>query len=270
MFLSHHSLHHSPMFGGSAPLIDVLDAAASAGFTSMGVDLASIAASGFETHLDELGRAFRDRGMRCSDVVVVVVADDPKATLQSAQRCARAAGELDAPTCVLAVRDEVEWPLLVATCRESATMAAGVGARLAVEFLPYSPIATMEQAMDLCEAIGWDRAGLLLDSLHVARTGTGLDAIRALNRSQIQLVQLSDAPSARPADLVDESRNARLLPGEGGLDLGSFVQAVRSTGYDGDVGAEVLSALLRGRDPAVVARAVKRALETFRIVGRSS
>jgi sugar phosphate isomerase/epimerase len=259
--LSFHSLHYSPMFGGHAALVDVLDAAAAAGFTSMGVDLASIAASGLDASVGELGAAFHDRGLRCSDVAVIVVAADATATLQNARACAEVAGRLGAPTCVLAVRDEIEWSSLLATSRECASMVAAAGARLAVEFLTYSPIATLEQAMQLCEGIGWARAGLLLDSLHVSRTGTDLASIRALKGGQIQLVQLSDAPSARPADLVDESRNRRLLPGRGGLELNAFVAAVTSTGYAGDVGAEVLSSLLRSRDPLTVATAVKAALE---------
>jgi sugar phosphate isomerase/epimerase len=259
--LSFHSLHYSPMFGGRAALVDVLDAAAAAGFTSMGVDLASVAAAGRDARLGELGSAFRDRGLRCSDVAVIVVAADATATLQSARACVEVAEQLSAPTCVLAVRDVIDWSSLLATSRECASMVEAAGARLAVEFLTYSPIATLEQAMQLCEGIGWARAGLLLDSLHVSRTGTDLASIRALKGGQIQLVQLSDAPSARPADLVDESRNRRLLPGQGGLDLGAFVEAVKSTGYDRDVGAEVLSSVLRAEDPVTVAVAMKAALQ---------
>jgi sugar phosphate isomerase/epimerase len=249
------------MFGGHAALVDVLDAAAAAGFTSMGVDLASIAASGLDAPVEALGSAFRDRGLRCSDVAVIVVAADATVTLQSARACAGVAEQLRAPTCVLAVRDEIEWSSLLALSRECASVVAAAGARLALEFLPYSPISTLEQAMQLCEGIGWARAGLLLDSLHVSRTGTDLASIRALDAGQIQLVQLADAPSARPADLVDESRNRRLLPGHGGLELDAFVAAVTSTGYAGDVGAEVLSSLLRSRDPLTVATAVRAAVE---------
>src|SRR5687767_8684699 len=102
--LSFHSLHYSPMFGGHAALVDVLDAAAAAGFTSMGVDLASIAASGLEARVDALGSAFRDRGLRCSDVAVIVVAAEATATLENARTCAEVAEQLGAPTCVLAVR----------------------------------------------------------------------------------------------------------------------------------------------------------------------
>lgn len=42
MELGFHTIHFSPTFGGTAPLLDVLQATADSGFDAIGFDLASI------------------------------------------------------------------------------------------------------------------------------------------------------------------------------------------------------------------------------------
>lgn len=62
----------------------------------------------------------------------------------------------------------------------------------------------------VCQAVGWERTGLVLDSLHFFRGETPWAELSDLDATQIALVQYSDAPAAAPEVLVDESRNARL------------------------------------------------------------
>ena len=54
-------------------------------------------------------------------------------------------------------------------------------------------------------------------------------------------MQWDDAPAAAPESLVDESRNGRLLPGDGALPLARLAEAIRGLGYDGLVTAEILA-----------------------------
>ena len=101
------------------------------------------------------------------------------------------------------------------------------------------------------DAIGWDRAGLVLDSLHFFRSGAPWAALADAAPPSRSPSCSGATPRPRPpASLVDESRNGRLLPGDGGLPLAELASAMRALGYDGLVSAEILSEPLRRGEPA--------------------
>ena len=71
---------------------------------------------------------------------------------------------------------------------------------------------------------------ILVDLLHVARSGGTAADLAKLPASLIGHVQLSDAPLAAPPDdaLVTEARGRRLPPGEGELPLVAMMNALPS------------------------------------------
>ena len=80
--------------------------------------------------------------------------------------------------------------------------------------------ATIEDAADLAKASGRDNVGILLDTLHLSRSGGSPASVAALPAELMLYVQLCDAPAVQPvsdADAIVEARGARLLPGEGDL-----------------------------------------------------
>ena len=133
-----HTIHFSPMFGGCAPVLDVVGATGDAGFDTIGVDLVSVdahvAAGGT---VAGLAAAVADAGLQCSDVLVLAAGGegDVRAT---AARLGRLAEALGAPVCIAAVAAPVPWHDLVRSFAECADVLAGHGCRLAVEFTPYS------------------------------------------------------------------------------------------------------------------------------------
>ena len=261
MELGFHTIHFSPMFGGSAPLLDVLQATADSGFDAVGFDLASIdahvAAGGT---VEEIVTLLADAHLRCSDVLVLAPGGGDPDVLATARRLAALASELGTDTCIASVAGPVPWNTLVATLGECATVLSDDGVRLAIEFTPYSPLSSLRAARELCEAVGWERTGLVLDSLHFFRGETPWSELTDLDATQIALVQYSDAPATAPEMLVDESRNARLVPGEGDLPLADLVTALYAIGFDGLVSAEILSEPFRRTDPAIGARRAHDAL----------
>ena len=104
----------------------------------------------------------------------------------------------------------------------------------------------------------------MLDSLHLARSGASPDQLAGLAAADIAAVQWSDAPANEPVSLVDESRLGRLLPGDGGLPLSELATAIRATGWDGIVTAEILSDRIRRSDPATAVRAVHASMTSER------
>jgi sugar phosphate isomerase/epimerase len=72
---------------------------------------------------------------------------------------------------------------------------------------------------------------VLVDALHAARSATTLADLAALPRERLSYAQICDAPGEVPTTtegLIHTARCARLLPGEGGIDLaGIFAQLPR-------------------------------------------
>ncbi len=97
---------------------------------------------------------------------------------------------------------------------------------------------TMNQALDLCDQIGRPNAGLLVDSFHWFVAGHTVSDLLKLRREQVVHCHINDAPDRS----LDEQRdNDRLLPGDGIIDLKSFLTTLKRIGYDGAVSVEVLS-----------------------------
>lgn len=264
-----HTIHWSPVFGGRPDLPAIVHAAADAGFELIGLDLGTVdaylTAGG---SLSELAGILRDTGLAVTDVVALSLQPD-RDPEDLAARLAGVIRAVEAPLCVGAVAAPGDVRRAVDGFRAGLGPIASAGARLAVEFGGYMGLRTLDEAVAVCEQLGWDRAGVLLDSYQCARAGTPIDAIRALERDQIALVQFADASGPSPSGeaLVTESRHHRLLPGDGELPLRAFLDAVVGVGYAGPLVAEVLSDKLRRSDPSEAAPAMFRALTRHAAAG---
>lgn len=107
-----------------------------------------------------------------------------------------------------------------------ADLAEPLGIAIAIEFMRWRAAATIEDAAWLASASGRANVGILLDALHLSRSGGGPAAVAALPRELMLYLQICDAPSTMPADdaaRVAEARGGRLLPGEGSLWLGELI-----------------------------------------------
>ena len=264
MSLAFHTLHYSPLTGGSAPLLEVVAATATAGFQSIGLDVPSIDAHLAQGgRLEEVADSLAAAQLDCTDLAALFVTSDEDAMRSSARRIARLAEVFHPPWCVVSVPEPLPPGRRVAVLSECASIVADAGMRLAVEFSPKGHLPTLQAAGELCDAIGWDRASVVLDALHFFRAGTSLDELAGYDAAQIAQVQFNDVAGPRPFDLAVESRCRRLLPGAGDLPLAAFVDAVRRTGFAGPVVGEVLSDDLRALDPLTVARLVHDALLAY-------
>lgn len=232
---------------------EILSHARAAGFAAVGVD-GFTAACGDPAGLTGL---LAGSGLRCSDVGVLAVGrSDNLARCDRVIALARATG---AGLCVTTSTIE-PGPDLVRQLRSCAEALADVGVRLALEFLPYGPLATLADTISICAAVGWQKCGLLLDSWHFFNSGAPWRALQGLSGEQIALVQINDAPAPITADPQFESRFRRVVPGAGTFELDRFVAAVEATGFDGPISPEVLSDSLRCEPPARFAELLMRSL----------
>lgn len=118
--------------------------------------------------------------------------------------------------------------------------AAAHGVRVALEFVPTGGVPGLVEAMEIIDHADRANGGLMVDVWHFFRSGSSLDQLASLPGDRIFSVQLNDALAAPEADLTLGMMN-RLIPGEGELDLKSFMQAVATTGTPAFLGVEVFS-----------------------------
>jgi sugar phosphate isomerase/epimerase len=238
------------------PLGDVLDAAASAGFPAVGLDLYTLRSH--DGAIDELAAALGPRGLACSDVGVLPIGTPELRA--AAETLARVASATAAPTCIAAFFTPVPHAQAVAELKQSSEIIADAGARLALEFASYGGLTRLADAVAICEAVGWDRCGLLVDTWHFFRTDSPWPVLRSLDGEQIALVHVNDGGAPASADAVYEGRFRRLPMGAGSFPLTEFASALDDIGYRGTLSTEVLSDDIRGAPPAAGARLLLTAL----------
>lgn len=104
---------------------------------------------------------------------------------------------------------------LKTVCDEAANRRLSV----ALEFMAFRSLDTLARANAWLEQIDAPNAAILVDALHLARSGGTPSDVAALPLNRVAFVQLCDAPGQAPKDIVYEARNARLYPGDGSLPL---------------------------------------------------
>ena len=167
---------------------------------------------------------------------------------------AKAAASLGCTRCCTYVLPSVDMnaahfmALATKRLRLCAQILGAYGIRLGLEFVgphhlrthwknPF--IWTLKETLDWIDTIGEPNVGLLLDSYHWYTNGLTVADIEALRAGQIVHVHINDAPNVPLAEVLD---NGRLYPGEGVIDLGGFLHALHTIGYQGPVTQEILTA----------------------------
>ena len=98
--------------------------------------------------------------------------------------------------------------------------AAAVGIRTMIEFVPTFGIGDLPTALAALRHFGRSDTSLVIDIMHVARSGTQPADLAALDPAMIGHIQLCDGP-LKPAgpDYGRECLYERLSPGEGELQV---------------------------------------------------
>ena len=105
------------------------------------------------------------------------------------------------------------------------TAAAGdIGCSL--EFMAFMSVRDLPQALAVLDAVDRPNASVLIDNLHLARTGGTVTDVAAVAPERLPYVQLCDAPANAPDNLVVEALDTRLTLGEGELPVRELVDVV--------------------------------------------
>ena len=142
-----------------------------------------------------------------------------------------------------------------------AAQAADAGARLGIEFLPWSNIRTVHDGLRLVEDAGHEAAGLVIDVWHIERAHTAVADLASVPLHRIIGVELNDADPDVVGTLFEDTVHRRRYSGEGSFDLKGIITALRSAGWTGPWGVEILSEEHRSLP---VREALRRAANTAR------
>lgn len=211
---------------------DFIDAAAEAGFDGVGLRIAPPRHTptqwpvvGDAGRIRDLRRRADDLDLRIFEAESFMMnADTDRDDLR---RALDAAAELGAECLVSAGGDPVEQRL-IAGHAALAEAAARYGILVGIEFMAFRPLRSLADAVRVCKAVGHGNARLLIDALHLQRSGGRPDDVARLDASVVGYIHLCDAAIATPPGmtLADEARTGRLLPGEGVLPLHALLDAV--------------------------------------------
>jgi sugar phosphate isomerase/epimerase len=113
-----------------------------------------------------------------------------------------------------------------------ADLGAPAGIRYDLEPIAWTPLAPLTEAVRAVEEAGRDNVGLVLDFWHLWQAGTTPDDLARLDPRLIFGVDLSDSLGA-PGSGTPDQRSRRVWPGEGEIAIREWVDAIRSTGFDG-------------------------------------
>jgi sugar phosphate isomerase/epimerase len=225
------------------PVRERVEAAAAAGFTGLGLVHADLMPALDEYGVAGLRALLDDHGLADLELELITGwwtgAPDPvRRDLIAAAGALGARHIKVAPDVTGAPYDRDRWAAaFAALCAE----AAAAGTRIGLEFLPWSTIRDVHIGLDLVRAAGHPAGGLIIDAWHVARAGTPPADLAAVPLDRIVGVELDDADPEPVGTLFEDTVRRRRLCGQGSFDLPGIIAALRSAGWDGPWGVEILS-----------------------------
>lgn len=219
--------------------VALIEAAAAAGFGSVGLPLRSGALKKLKFEIVDdpamvtsIERACRATGIGIFDVESLVLGHEPpddalRRTFETAARIgASRMSCLGYEPAIGPGRmvEEQTAERFAALCAVAAEFDLLIG----IEFMLFRSIRTLGDAAALITASRAPNARIILDALHVQRSGATVADVAALPAGIVSHLQLCDAAAAAPLPehLVDEARSERLLPGEGVIPLLGLIAAL--------------------------------------------
>ena len=242
----------SPFVGFEKPdLAAMIKAAADAGYRWITLDKASIA---YYTQNDGTLATLKgeiDRhGLKMLGLQDLTINDDVAAVEADTRKLVETGAALGARY----LQAGITAPLgdkVVAATRAAHLICRDAGMDIAMEFLPFLPLASIGQTLDVLDAAGMTGRNVVVDTWHFFNGPDGKSAdggwatLAGIPVERIAFVQFNDHGPLESDDLLAETIEKRVMPGEGIFDLKKFVATLRASGFDGIVGTENISKVTR-------------------------
>jgi sugar phosphate isomerase/epimerase len=262
----------------TASLREKVKAASRAGYWGLSVSATDYAGARAEGLSDEdIRDLIAEEGLTPTDAEAVTqwlaavidpARSDRRAAEEKALFSAAAAIECQAVVAIHFSRKKVDVNVAAEAFAGLCDRAYEHGLNVHLEFLPWTGIANLRAARAIVEAAGRANGRLVIDAWHLHRSGGELSELAGLPGHLVGSVQLSDAPAQPQESLLEETLHARLLPGEGTIDLVGLLRTLDAIGAVAPIGIEVLSDRLNALPVLTVAEqaiaAVRKVLAGLR------
>ncbi len=244
------------------PPEDVVLAAARAGFNAVGIwcDLATWT----NERTDKIVKVIAETGITVLDIEVAWF--QPGEPINSQDRFVEIAKTINAKN-ILCVSSEPDISETKKRFKHMCQLTEGSDIRVVLEFLAITEIDTLDKALEVITDTAHPAGGILIDSLHLERTGSSVkDIARLMQRPvttrdhshsgilpYLQLCDASKTLKDGSADgILEDALYLRQLPGDGELPLKDTLQAV---GPDLPLSLEIRSRALNEQFPDLQDRA---------------
>ncbi|KXU96161.1 xylose isomerase [Caballeronia megalochromosomata] len=208
-----------------------------------------------------LARLLDDHGMTVREVEFIPIL--PEIVVPSYEAMFEAAAGLGAQS-VTVSGDDGDFSRLVANFEALCDLAAGFGLRIDLEFMRWRHVGTLDDARRVLDAAARPNGSILIDALHLMRSGGSPADVSELPAAYLHAVQICDAPAVSPVGddaIIREAREGRLPPGQGALPLAGLLRSLPSHTL---ISAEIPFATLEA--PERLALAFKASKQ---VIGRS-
>jgi len=246
----------SGVHDGNPPKItpaDMVRVASDAGYNSVGLWIAP----GDNWHRNttrEVAAALHETGLVAIDVEVIWLQPGGKPDPLHHQIIALG-GEVGAKNCLI-VSSEPDREVTKHLYEDLCIHAERAGMRACLEYMAITEVKTLDDALDVVNAVDHPTGGILVDLFHHERAGHEPEKIREIPKRWLSYAQLCDMPERGVITDADayfvDAINGRLAPGEGSIPVAAMTRALPA---DLPISLEIRSLDYRERYPDPVERA---------------
>lgn len=148
--------------------------------------------------------------------------------------------------CPLTKLQELSYPeaarLTAKNIAKIADIAAVHNVKIQLETIAWSHINSLQKGLDMIDRCERDNIGLSVDFWHFWAPGfTTADELAALDKKLITNVHFCDGKRPQEGEAWDEMLQRAYFPEEGDIPLKEWMDALKSTGFEGCCSAEMVS-----------------------------
>ena len=242
--------------------VDTIRAAAAGGFDAVGLWIEP--ENWTEAMTRESRAALEASGLELLDVEVIWI--KPDSSLDLHRRTIDIGASLGAKN-VLCVSSDPDMGATAAKLHALCEHAEGAAMRVALEFGIFTEVRTLKAALAVLDRVAHPLRAVLVDPIHVDRSGTTVAELAAIPRELLPYAQFCDATADRPDPndfnaIIIDAIDLRQQCGEGALPLTDMLAALPA---DIPLSIELRSKALRDAfpDPADRARATAAATRAW-------